>query len=262
MRKIILLIILPAMILVSSLASAQRMSPFEKMDRNNDGSISRQEFKGPSRAFNIKDSNGDGYLNSQEMRGRKINNSPPARAVVSASKLLYVDTHNHIVGKRMQSKGGASDSSAATRAALDTMDANGVKLNLIMPMPQAVTQKNRLSIDDILPVVQQYPDRFALLGGGGSLNVMIQEALSAGRVTQADEDAFDRKAADLIADGIVGFGEMTAEHFSMRSDHPYTTAPPDHPLFLRLADLAAKYNVPIDLHMEAIPYDMPPSGTP
>ncbi len=29
--------------------------------------------------------------------------------------------------------------------------------------------------------------------------------------------------------------------------------PPDHPLFLVLAEVAAKYGIPIDLHMEAVP---------
>ena len=33
--------------------------------------------------------------------------------------------------------------------------------------------------------------------------------------------------------------------------------PPDHPLYLLLADLAAEHNVPIDIHMEAVPQDMP-----
>ncbi len=43
----------------------------------------------------------------------------------------------------------------------------------------------------------------------------------------------------------------------MGEDHPYETVSPDHPLFLRLADLAAKYDLPVDLHMEAIPEEMP-----
>ena len=37
---------------------------------------------------------------------------------------------------------------------------------------------------------------------------------------------------------------MTAEHFSMTEKHPYEIAPPDHPLFLRLADLASRYDHP------------------
>jgi hypothetical protein len=139
------------------------------------------------------------------------------------------------------------------------MDATGVKVNLVLPMPQAVHQKLRLTLEDLLPVREKFPDRFGLLGGGGSLNVMIQQAVEEGRVTPAMEREFDARAEEIVNKGALGFGEMTAEHFSMDEHHPYETAPPDHPLFLRLADLAAQYDLPIDLHMEAIPekMDMP-----
>jgi predicted TIM-barrel fold metal-dependent hydrolase len=105
--------------------------------------------------------------------------------------------------------------------------------------------------------VEKYPSRFAALGGGGTLNVMIQQAVEAGRVSAELEKTFDARVSELVRKGAVGFGEMAAEHFSMSEEHPYETAPPDHPLFLRLADLAAQYDLPIDLHMEAIPEEMP-----
>ena len=141
--------------------------------------------------------------------------------------------------------------------ALVTMDANGIKLNLVMPMPQGIEQKFRLYFDDLLPVVKRHPGRFAVLGGGGSLNVMIQKAVMSGQMTDAMRKEFDVTAAELIGKGAKGFGEMAAEHFSMRADHPYVSAPPDHPLFLQLADLGARYDVPIDIHMEAILEEMP-----
>ena len=47
---------------------------------------------------------------------------------------------------------------------------------------------------------------------------------------------------------------MTAEHFAGAT--PYQYAPADHPLFLLLADIAAQYGVPINLHMEAVPRAM------
>ncbi len=137
------------------------------------------------------------------------------------------------------------------------MDATGVRINLLMPMPQTVSQHFRLTLEDLLPIVKQYPGRFTALGGGGSLNVMIQRAIKAGRVAPGVEKEFEERAFKLIEKGAVGFGEMTTEHFSMSEDHPYVTAPPDHPLFLQLADLAAKSGLPIDMHMEAIPQTMP-----
>ena len=50
------------------------------------------------------------------------------------------------------------------------------------------------------------------------------------------------------------------EHFSFarrNPNHPYESARPDHPLLLALADIAAGYGMPVELHMEAVPRDMP-----
>ncbi|MCP5102321.1 MAG: amidohydrolase family protein [bacterium] len=245
-------------------ASLMAQTPFERMDGNGDGKLSKLEFRGPSRAFSRLDRNNDGYITRQEAKGTRLlsggNQTDRMRQVESRSpagesrELVYVDTHNHLVGRRTM---GKFNFEKPARIALESMDAVGVKLNLLMPMPQAVNQELRLYLEDLLPMVEKYPTRFAVLGGGGSLNVMIQQAIKDGRVTTAMEKEFDARALELVRKGIVGFGEMTAEHFSMKADHPYETAPPDHPLFLKLADLAAKYDLPIDIHMEAIPEEMP-----
>jgi len=236
-------------------------TPFERMDGDNDGRVSRFEFRGPHPAFRRMDRDRDGYITRQEAVGTRLSgaakqpgqteNKPPAE---TAKELVYVDTHNHLVGRRVK---GKYDIEKSSLNALEAMDAAGVRLNLILPMPQAVSQKLKLHFEDIVPIVKKYPDRFAALGGGGTLNVMIQQALKDGRVTEAMEKEFDARAWELVRKGAVGIGEMTAEHFSMDEEHPYETAPPDHPLFLRLADFAARYDLPIDLHMEAIPEEMP-----
>ena len=67
---------------------------------------------------------------------------------------------------------------------------------------------------------------------------------------------FTATAERLLGAGIVGFGEMTALHFSFRRGHPFEQTAPDHPLFLLLADIAARADVPIDLHMEAVAHDI------
>jgi predicted TIM-barrel fold metal-dependent hydrolase len=68
-----------------------------------------------------------------------------------------------------------------------------------------------------------------------------------------------QQQAQAIADaGAAAFGELAAEHFSFHvGTHPYESVRPDHPLFLALADIAAQDNMPIELHMEAVPRDMP-----
>jgi hypothetical protein len=73
--------------------------------------------------------------------------------------------------------------------------------------------------------------------------------------------AFEKKAREIVAKGAVGFGEFVVEHFGLGPGHPYITAPSDHPLFLLLADIAAEHDIPIDIHMEAVPEEMPlPTG--
>jgi EF hand len=41
-----------------------------KQDHNNDGRISRKEWRGPSANFDRIDRNGDGYLSRSELQGR------------------------------------------------------------------------------------------------------------------------------------------------------------------------------------------------
>ena len=43
-------------------------SPIDRMDRNNDGKLSKNEFRGPNRVFIDMDSDNDGYVTSQEMQ--------------------------------------------------------------------------------------------------------------------------------------------------------------------------------------------------
>lgn len=87
---------------------------------------------------------------------------------------------------------------------------------------------------------------------------MIHQAARDGKVGPDVQARFEQKAREILSWGAVGFGEMAAEHFSLGGPtHPYETVPPHHPLLLLLADIAAQHGIPIDLHMEAVPEEMP-----
>jgi predicted TIM-barrel fold metal-dependent hydrolase len=106
----------------------------------------------------------------------------------------------------------------------------------------------------MLAEAAKYPGKLGVLGGGGTLNAMIMRAVATGEDGPEVRAQFKARAEQLLQEGVVGFGEMTAEHFKLVT--PYQYAPADHPLYLLLADIAAEHGVPIDLHMEAVLEDM------
>ena len=169
----------------------------------------------------------------------------------------YIDGHNHLGGRFPSSSGFISDYQGAAKAALRAMERFGIKGMIIMPPPFPLAHPGRYDIEDLQEVVKRYPKRFALLGGGGTLNVMIQKALRRGYISDGLRRRFKRRAEEIISMGALGFGEMGVEHLCLGKRHNYHSAPPDHPLLLLLADIAAKFGVPIDIHMEAVPERMP-----
>jgi predicted TIM-barrel fold metal-dependent hydrolase len=156
----------------------------------------------------------------------------------------------------MSGAGSSSDAIQWAETGMITMDKIGIQKSLVMPPPAPRIIPNG-DYKTSIPVVKKFPDRFAFLGGGGSLNPMIQEAITEGSVTPELKSEFENKAEKIIQDGGIGFGEIASLHISFFQGHPYEEAPPDHELFLLLADIAASHNVPIVFHMEAVTQDMP-----
>ncbi len=152
------------------------------------------------------------------------------------------------------------DYEAAADNLVAQMETYNVTTALIMPPPQYTGQPGAYTYQALAPALSKYPDRLALVAGGGILNPMIEET-SASNVSEELKTRFETEAEKLIAAGAKGFGEMTALHLCLSQRHHFIAAPPDHPLFLLLADPAAKHSVPIDMHMEAAPTDIPlPAG--
>jgi len=138
--------------------------------------------------------------------------------------------------------------------AVAALDRARVQTVLVMPPPGPV---ERVEVErQVAAAASSSRERFRFLLGGGSLNPMIQQAVREGTVSQDLRLRFETRAAEIVEAGAVGFGEMTALHLSFNEPHPYEVAPPDHPLFLLLADLAAQYNLPIDLHLEIVSQDL------
>ena len=161
-----------------------------------------------------------------------------------------VDTHAHPV--RHPRRQGVNEA-----AIVDGMNEYGIDLTLLMSPPLPPDRPGGSVGGELTAAARRHPGRLAFIGGGDSLNPMLQET-PPGAVSPAVLAAFQREAEAIARSGAAAFGEMAAEHFSSgRGNHPYESTNPDHPLLLALADIAARESMPIDLHMEAVPRDMP-----
>ncbi|MCC7167293.1 MAG: amidohydrolase family protein [Rhodospirillales bacterium] len=171
----------------------------------------------------------------------------------------YIDVHAHLHGGGPNAR-AEGDFQGAAQMAMRTMGELGAIKMIVMPPPFPPDHPNSFDFEALLPIATRYPDKLAIMGGGGLLNPLLIEAVRAGQVSAQLRQRFTTAAESLAARPIVGYGEITTEHFSLGTVHPYMSAPADHPLLLLLSDIAAKHNLPIDLHMEAIerPADLDP----
>ncbi len=186
------------------------------------------------------------------------------------TQIPIIDAHTHIArhpgGGGRRGHGGAFAGGESLEAtvpqALALMDRFGVAKAILCPPPFPGDRSQTYGVAALGTVVREHPDRFAFSAGGGSLNPLIQ-SVAPDKVTPELLVTFTGEAQAIAAAGAAAFGELAAEHFSAapidpgRLNHPYETARPDHPFLLALADIAANYRMPVELHMEAVPRDMP-----
>lgn len=145
---------------------------------------------------------------------------------------------------------------ASLQTALARMDEYGVQMTLIVPPPFTEDLRLKYDVDEIVPVIAGHRDRFAFLGGGGTLNPLLLSTPPEA-VTDQIKQRFREQCDRIMAAGALGFGEVTARHLALAATmggrHPYESTAPDHPLLLLLADIAAEYDVPIDIHFDIFP---------
>lgn len=183
-----------------------------------------------------------GMSSAAGAEGRASPHDVPIRSAVP-----YVDLHTHLDPRAP---------AAAVEAALRAMPAANAARIVFLPPPFTDGDGQRYDAQLLLAAVERHADRLAVFGGGGLLNPMLHEAVRTGDAGPAVQRHFREVAERLLRDGVAGFGELASEHFPGAT--PYQSAPPDHPLLMLLADVAAEHGVPIVLHMEAVPRPMPP----
>lgn len=138
---------------------------------------------------------------------------------------------------------------------LKLMDRYEVQKAVLLPPPRTSGNPDAVEVPVLAELVRLHPDRFVLAAGGDVLNPMIHDT-KPDEVTDEIRAKFKAEAEKLIKMGVKCFGEIAALHVSFSKAHVYEETPPDHPLLLLLADIAAQHDIPIDFHMEAVPQDM------
>ncbi|MEW6281308.1 MAG: amidohydrolase family protein [Candidatus Eremiobacterota bacterium] len=171
---------------------------------------------------------------------------------VARADVTGVDVHVHIEGSPGDGQRGAQ----AVQRLLKEMDRLGVEWAILMPPPQAPGQPPAASLESLEKLRALAPGRLAVAGGGETLNRMIH-SYRPEQVTPEVRARFRAEADRLAGAGVAAYGEMAALHLSFHPGHVFEEASPDHPLFLELSDAAARHGIPIDLHMEAVPEEMP-----
>src|SRR5471030_1805119 len=176
--------------------------------------------------------------------------STAAAAPGAPATTSYLDGHTHFDQK---------DIPGSIQAALAGLEKQNAAMIFLLPPPDTFDNPAHYDAEVILAAARLHPGKLAVMGGGGTLNAMIHQSVVSGDAGPKVLEAFLKRAEELAAEGVVGYGEMTAEHFA--GGTPYQYAPADHPLFLLLADIGARHGLPIDLHLEAVPQPMPlPAG--
>jgi predicted TIM-barrel fold metal-dependent hydrolase len=179
----------------------------------------------------------------------------PSNEALAPRPGQIVNTHAHLAGVTSGGPGGPhEDYLGAARAGIAAKDRHGIAFSLLMPPPREPGTEDRYTFEIFRSVLARWPDRYGVVGGGTLLNPLIH-AIAAGRVDAADRKRFTERAEAMVAAGVKGFGEFTALHLSMQPWHPFLEVAPDHPLFLLLADIAARHGLPVDIHMEAVARD-------
>jgi hypothetical protein len=165
-------------------------------------------------------------------------------------RVSIIDTHLHI--ERDPRRRESLEAAFVLRA----MDSFAIEKAILTPPPLPPGRTSRYGLSALRAIAGQQKQRIAFMAGGDMLNPIIQETppdRASGNVLHH----FTELAETIAQSGAAGFSELAVEHFSSnRGGHPYESSPPDHPLLLMLADIAAKHAMPIEIHMEAVPQDM------
>ncbi len=140
----------------------------------------------------------------------------------------------------------------APEAVIRAMDDEAISMAVFMPVPNAGRSRRRGASEDFyLEAAKVFPARLAAFFGGNELNQELA-GIDGSSVTDSGRERFRERVETILKQGgFKGIGELGPRHMAYVAGMREIEYPADHPLMLVLADLAAKYELPIDVHLEA-----------
>ncbi|MDZ4385088.1 MAG: amidohydrolase family protein [Candidatus Moranbacteria bacterium] len=151
----------------------------------------------------------------------------------------YIDVHTHIMPSGM-----------SLEEMIKNMDIEGIDTMIIMETPTSIYMGKSQEEYGIPSASEKYPNRFISLYGGEAMT-LLDIVIKKGGYTQSQEEKYTALLEDAMKSGkYKGFGEIALTHISLGGVGADVTIPGDHPWMFIMSDIAAKYDLPIDVHMD------------
>ncbi len=131
---------------------------------------------------------------------------------VVAALSPFIDVHSHM---------DHINSERSVEAALNAMRSENAAKIIFLPSPWTPEDKDRFDFEFFLAAVKKHPDKLSFLGGGGSLNIMILQAVRSADAGTEVQRRFRERAEEILRQGAIGFGEITTEHLPSAASPSY-----------------------------------------
>ncbi|MBI4370547.1 MAG: amidohydrolase family protein [Elusimicrobia bacterium] len=174
-------------------------------------------------------------------------------ASFSSSLRPWIDTHSHPWGI-----GTVCTSPSCVNACITAMDATGVKKAFFINPPEPAGSGNYADENTNAAAALYQPSRLFYGIGGSMLQSEIDKMPDSGVATEAQKLNFQTIFTTLISStpAAVVIGETAALHLSYYPEHAFEENPVNSDLFYLLADLAATYDLAIDVHIDVVTQTM------